>query len=79
MSKTETTAVSPTDTHPIRDARIRHQLTQEVLGRALGVTKATVSKWEQGQALPEPPVAFRLADALDLTLEDVYASARAAA
>lgn len=70
--------MSETDIHPIRRARLRHGLTQESLGRAVGVTKATVSKWEQGDSLPEPAVAIDLAKRLKINLESVYASARAA-
>ncbi|CAN7330868.1 helix-turn-helix domain-containing protein [Pseudoxanthomonas sp. LjRoot143] len=74
----DTLSVSQTDTHPIRKGRARHKLTQEALGRAVGVTKATVCKWEQGQALPEPAVAMDVAKRLKIPLEDVYASARVA-
>lgn len=70
--------MSKNATHPIRRARLRHGLTQEALGRAIGVTKATVCKWEQGGALPEPAMAFQLAKRLKIDLEAVYTSARAA-
>jgi DNA-binding XRE family transcriptional regulator len=79
MSQMETLAVSQSDTHPIRKGRIRHGLTQAQLGEALGVTKATVCKWEKGDAMPEPATAFDLAKLLELRLEDVYATARSAA
>lgn len=72
----ETYPVSQTDTHPIRKGRARHKLTQGALGRVVGVTKATVCKWEQGKALPEPAVAMAVAKRLRISLEDVYASAR---
>lgn len=69
--------MSKSDTHPIRAARLRRKMTQAAVGEAIGVTKATVCKWEQGQALPEPAIAMDLGKLLKLSLEDVYASARA--
>jgi len=72
----ETTPVSCSDTHPIREARQRRNMTQAELGSAVGVTKATVCKWELGQAMPEPAVAMQLASLLTLPLEDVYATAK---
>ena len=35
-------------------------LTQEVLADHIGVTKASVSKWERGQSLPDAPVLAEL-------------------
>ena len=37
----------------IRALRRRHGLTQEQLAEALGVSRQTVSKWENGTATPE--------------------------
>ncbi len=54
-------------------------MTQAQLGEAVGVTKATVCKWELGQAMPEPAIAFDLAKLLKIRMEDVYATARATA
>lgn len=71
--------MSSHETHPIRRARCARGLTMEALGKRVGVTKATVSKWEQGDAFPAPKLAFRLSKALKLPLEQVYASAREAA
>lgn len=64
--------------HPIRAARQRRGWSQSALGAKVATTKATVSKWERGEAMPEPAMAFKLAAALRIRLEDVYATARAA-
>lgn len=64
--------------HPIRAARNQRDMSQQMLADELGVSKVAVSKWEQGRSFPEPPTAFRIAKALRMKLEDVYASARAA-
>lgn len=70
--------VSNHEIHPIRVARTSRGLSMEALGKRVGVTKATVSKWEAGASFPEPHMAFRLSQALKLPLEKVYAAARAA-
>ena len=48
-------------------------LTQEQLAECLGVTKAAVSKWEQGRSLPDVALVPLLASRLDLTLEELFA------
>ena len=44
-------------------------LTQEQLAEAMGVSVAAVSKWEQGQSLPEIPMLMELADFFDLSVD----------
>lgn len=61
--------------HPIRKARTAREMSQERLGQAVGVTKATISAWEQGRKLPEPPKALRLKKILGLSLDAIYRSA----
>ena len=46
----------------IRFYRRQEGLTQEQLAEAMGVSVAAVSKWEQGQSLPEIPMLMELAD-----------------
>lgn len=48
----------------IRFYRRQEGLTQEQLAEAMGVSVAAVSKWEQGQSLPEIPMLMELADFL---------------
>ena len=49
----------------IRFYRKQKGLTQEQLAEAMGVSVAAVSKWEQGQSLPEIPMLMELAAAYD--------------
>lgn len=65
--------MSKTDTHPIRRARLKRGLSQDDLGRRLGVTKAAVSKWEGGRSHPGIEKAKQLAAELKIRLEDVFA------
>lgn len=46
-------------------------LTQEVLAGHIGVTKASVSKWERGQSLPDAPVLAELASFFGVTLDEL--------
>ena len=64
--------------HPILSARQRKGLSQEALAKLVGVSKASVCKWEMGKTYPEPRTAFGVAKVLRIRLEDVFASAKAA-
>ena len=46
-------------------------LTQEVLAGHIGVTKASVSKWERGQSLPDASVLAELASFFGVTLDEL--------
>jgi transcriptional regulator with XRE-family HTH domain len=52
----------------IREAREAKRLTQEALGRLIGVEKQSISNWETGRVLPKRNNAKALAAALDLPL-----------
>jgi len=39
--------------HPLREYRVRESLTQDHLARLLGVSKAAVSRWENGERKPD--------------------------
>lgn len=43
----------------------RAGMTKEQLGKAVGVSKATVSDWTLGKGQPRLPMFFRICDALD--------------
>lgn len=58
----------------IRLYRLRAGLSQEDLGRALGVGKNTVSAWERGLTCPIAPFLMRLAKALGTLSEELVAS-----
>ena len=46
-------------------------LTQDDLGRKLGVTNKAVSKWETGETLPDIQILPMLASALDVTIDEL--------
>lgn len=52
--------------------RKEHGWSQEELSKKLGVSRQTVISIEKGHFDPSLPLAFRLADAFDLTIEDIF-------
>ncbi len=54
-------------------ARLRHErkITQEQLADFVGVTKASVSKWETGQSLPDLTILPQLAAFFDRTIDEL--------
>ena len=54
----------------LREARAASGLTQEQLGFAIGVTKASVSAWENGRETPSFRVLADLRDALNRSLDE---------
>jgi len=67
----------------LREARVAAGLTQEQLGFALGVTKSSVSAWENGRETPSfrilPQMRVMLRQSLDELICGVSASSRATA
>ena len=57
----------------IYNLRIANHLTQDELGRKIGVTNKAVSKWEVGETLPDVSLMPLLAKALGVTTDDLYA------
>lgn len=55
----------------LREARIAAGLTQEQLGFALGVTKSSVSAWENGRETPSFRFLPRLAQMLGCSLDEL--------
>ncbi|MBR6387254.1 MAG: helix-turn-helix domain-containing protein [Thermoguttaceae bacterium] len=51
--------------------RERRGLTQEELANAVGVARQTVAKWESGASTPDLEKSRRLADALDVSLDEL--------
>jgi transcriptional regulator with XRE-family HTH domain len=47
--------------HPLKRYRMRHGLTLEALGEHLGVSKATVCRWEGGERFPNALMMQRIA------------------
>ena len=54
-------------------ARVRKEkgLTQEALALKLNVVRQTVSKWEKGVAVPDADTLCNIADALDVSAEEL--------
>ncbi|WP_348650897.1 helix-turn-helix transcriptional regulator [Streptomyces sp. HNA39] len=46
---------------------------QEKLAQLLGVDRTTVGRWENGRVHPQPPQRRGLADALEVSLEELNA------
>lgn len=52
--------------------RAKHDLTQEELARAVGVTRQTINAIERGRYDPSLPLAFELAQYFDCRIEDLF-------
>ncbi len=59
----------------IRDRRTALGLTQPQLAERIGVTKSNVFYWETAKFVPGPPVLGKLAEALEVSEEDLFALA----
>lgn len=46
-------------------------MTQETLAESVGVARQTIVKWESGESVPDLDMAGRLADALQVSLDDI--------
>jgi putative transcriptional regulator len=65
--------VSTAITNQIRRLRFDHgEMTQEALAKAAGVTRQTIIALEAGKYAPSLELAFRLAHALGVRIEDVF-------
>jgi putative transcriptional regulator len=56
----------------IKVFRAMHDLTQEDLAEATGVTRQTILAIEKGKNVPPLALAFRIARHFDVTIEDVF-------
>lgn len=52
----------------IKEARIKKGLTQKELGALIGVSESAVARYESGNLNMSTEVLFRIADAMDLSL-----------
>ena len=55
----------------IQTLRKQKNLTQEALAEEIGVARQTIAKWETGESSPDLESAGRLAEALDVALDDL--------
>lgn len=57
----------------VRRLRFEHgEMTQQQLAEKVGVTRQTIIAIEAGKYAPSLPLAFRIAEAFDLGVEDVF-------
>jgi transcriptional regulator with XRE-family HTH domain len=54
-----------------KDLRERAGLSQAELARATGIPKASIQGWEQGRRTPLLDAAAKVAEALDVSLDDL--------
>lgn len=59
----------------IRKYRLAKELTMAELANKLGVSVPTVSRWESGEDFPSAARLPALADALDCSIDELYARA----
>ncbi|WP_324718046.1 helix-turn-helix transcriptional regulator [Carboxydochorda subterranea] len=56
----------------VRELRLAHGLTQQELGRKVGVSRQTINAVENGRFDPSVHLAFRLARVFQLPIEEVF-------
>lgn len=55
----------------IKTLRKKIGMTQEQLANKLGVTRQTVSKWENGMSVPDADILTNMADVFDVTVSEL--------
>ena len=58
----------------IKYFRTSHKMTQGTLALKLGVTRQTVSKWENGISVPDADTLNKIADIFDVSVIDLLGS-----
>ena len=61
----------------IRGIRVAHGMTQGTLAEQVGVTKATVSRWEAGLIAPRDAMKVAIAEALNVDVRVLFPLVRA--
>ena len=56
----------------LKQLREKHNLRQEEIARAIGVSRSTVAMWETSDAYPKGHVLEKLADVLSCSMDDLY-------
>lgn len=60
----------------IKKYRLQKRMTQKELGLKIGVKHNTVSSYESGTNEPEQDIMFKIAEALDLNINDLFPSTK---
>jgi len=55
----------------LRDARVRRDMTQEAVARQIGVSRQSLSNWENDRTYPDLGSVLKLSDLYDLSLDDL--------
>lgn len=55
----------------LRDARLRAELTQETVAKTIGVSRQSLSNWENDRTYPDLGSVLKLSDLYDLSLDDL--------
>ncbi len=63
----------------IADLRKYQGLTQEQLGKQIGVTNKTVSRWETGAYMPPADALLSMSDIFDVTINEILSGKRLSA
>lgn len=56
----------------VRELRTERQMSQEALGKALGVSRQTINSIENGRYLPSLPLAIEIAKHFGTTVEAIF-------
>lgn len=56
----------------IRGARTEKRMSQEVAARAMGVSKTTISNWENGITAPTAPQLMKLCALYGVSIADIF-------
>ncbi len=64
---------SPQFARRLRELRKSRGLSQYALAKAADITQRTLQPYESGERIPAADVAFRLANALGVTVNDLFA------
>lgn len=56
----------------IKSKRLSNNLSQNELGEIIGVSNKTISKWENGKGLPDIAIIPMLANALNISVNELY-------
>lgn len=59
----------------IREARLAKGITQDQLAKLLGITQGAVAQWEKGLTHPSFELLPKVAEALDIKLDDLIGKA----
>lgn len=58
--------------HRVKEERVKRYLSQSALAKKAGVSQVTISFIECGYTDPQPVTKQKIADALELTVDDLF-------